>query len=111
MARMTSSTLTVVKVARSGVAHGVNIVGAAVAVAARTPEIFESMTRATKKDSRLFVINVAQHVVEIFLLTLFQSSALLFKPTAGRCSLATTSRMVQVVRGRVAPEFSRLSII
>ena len=43
MAHMTSSTLTVVKVARSGVAHGGNIGGAAVAVAARTPAIFESM--------------------------------------------------------------------
>ena len=43
MARMTSSTLTVVKAARSGVVHGVNIGGAAVAVAARTPAIFESM--------------------------------------------------------------------
>ena len=36
MACMTSSTLTVVKVAKSGVAHGVNIGGAAVAVSART---------------------------------------------------------------------------
>ena len=43
MARMTSLTLTVVKVARSWVAHGVNIGGAAVVVAARTSAIFESM--------------------------------------------------------------------
>ena len=43
IARMTSSTLTVVTVARSVVVHGVNIGGAAVAVAARTPAIFESM--------------------------------------------------------------------
>ena len=43
MARMMSSTLTVVKVIRSGVVHGVNIGAAAVAVAARTLTIFESM--------------------------------------------------------------------
>ena len=43
MARMTSSTLTVVKVARSGVVHDANIGGAVVAVAVRTPAIFEFM--------------------------------------------------------------------
>ena len=43
MVRMTSSTLAAEKVARSGVIHDVNIGGAALAVAARTPAIFESM--------------------------------------------------------------------
>ena len=40
MAHMKSSTLTVVKVARSGVVYGVNIGGAAIAVVARTLAIF-----------------------------------------------------------------------
>ena len=43
MVHMISSTLTVIKVARSGVIHGVNIGGAVIAVAVRTPTIFESM--------------------------------------------------------------------
>ena len=43
LARMTSSTLRVVTVARSEVVHGVNIGGDAVAVAVRTPAISESM--------------------------------------------------------------------
>ena len=43
MAHMMSSMLTVVKVARSRVVYDVHIGGDAVAVAVRTPAIFESM--------------------------------------------------------------------
>ena len=47
---------------------------------------------------------------QTFWIALFQLNALLCKLSLGCCCLATTSTMAQVVRKRVFPECSRLSI-